>query len=44
MVITHSPMVKSSELPISMAVRLLASRAFNTAMSELGSLPTRSAA
>ena len=43
MVMTHSPMMRSSELPISMALRPLASLALMTAMSELGSLPTTSA-
>ena len=43
MVMTHSPMTRSSESPISMAVRPEASRALMTATSELGSAPTTSA-
>ena len=42
-VITHWPTVRSSELPISMGVRPLASLAFSTATSEDGSAPTSSA-
>ena len=43
MVMTHSPMMRLSESPISMGLRSLAFLAFTTARSELGSVPTTSA-
>ena len=43
MVMTHSPMMSSSESPTSMGARPLASFALMTAKSELGSVPTISA-
>ncbi len=42
-VMTHSPMVRLSESPISMGVSPLASLAFSTATSEEASVPTSSA-